>query len=151
MNSTASKIVAVVAAIALVVVLFFVFSGDDSDSTTDTVATTPTTATETTGSGGSGSGDKPDPKPDEQVPTIVVEGGQPVGGLTDLTFDNGDDVRFVVASDTADEVHVHGYDISEEVAAGDKATFDFPADIDGVFEIELENSAVPIAELTVNP
>ena len=151
MNSTASKIVAAVAAIALVVVLFFVFRGDDSDSTTDTVATTPTRTTETTGSGGAGSGEKPDPKPEEQVPRIEVRNGQPVGGLAELTFGKGDEIRFVVASDTADEIHVHGYDISEEVAAGGKAAFDFPADIDGVFEIELENSAVPIAELTVNP
>ncbi len=29
--------------------------------------------------------------------------------------------------------------------------FDFPADIDGVFEVEIEETAVPIAELTVNP
>jgi hypothetical protein len=28
---------------------------------------------------------------------------------------------------------------------------EFPADLEGVFEVELEESVVPIAELTVNP
>ena len=35
--------------------------------------------------------------------------------------------------------------------AGGTVEFDFPADIEGVFEVELESSATQIAELTVNP
>jgi len=31
------------------------------------------------------------------------------------------------------------------------AVIEFPADIEGVFEVELEESATEIAELTVNP
>jgi hypothetical protein len=54
-------------------------------------------------------------------------------------------------SDVEDEVHVHGYDVSKEVAAGGTAKFSFPAEITGVFEVELEQTAVPIANLQVNP
>jgi hypothetical protein len=145
MNSNGSKATAIVVALAVVVALFFLFKGgdDDGDATTaETTAAEATTATKETKKS----------KPDEpEVPRITIENGQPVGGVADLTFDKGDDVRFVVDSDTADEVHVHGYDIGEDVAAGGKVEFDFPADIDGVFEVELESSATQIAELTVNP
>lgn len=85
------------------------------------------------------------------IPTIVVRGGQPVGGVTDLTYNQGERVRFKVKSDIADEIHLHGYDISKEVAAGGSVTFDFPAEIEGIFEVELEQRAVPIAEMTVEP
>ena len=54
-------------------------------------------------------------------------------------------------SDIADSIHVHGYDVSQAVTAGQTAELAFPAEIDGVYEVELENSAVPIAELTINP
>ncbi len=44
-------------------------------------------------------------------------------------------MRFRVESDVADEIHVHGFDITKEVAAGGSASFSFPADIEGVFEV----------------
>jgi len=148
MNSNRSRIIAAVIAVALVVVLFFAFKGgDDNDSTTSTTVAETTTAPEANGD----KPDKPD-KPDAPAePTIVIKDGQPVGGVADLTFNSGDDVKFVVDSDTADEVHVHGYDIGEDVEAGGTVKFDFPADLEGVFEVELESSATQIAELTVNP
>ena len=60
-------------------------------------------------------------------------------------------VRFKVRSDAADEVHVHGYDVEEEVPAGGVASFSFPADIEGLFEVELHHSEAQIAELRVEP
>lgn len=85
------------------------------------------------------------------VPTIVVRGGEPVGGVAQLEYDAGEEVSFAVRSDVAEEVHVHGYDISERVPAGGTARISFPADIEGIFEVELEELGVPIAELQVNP
>ena len=85
------------------------------------------------------------------MPIIEVENGQPVGGVQKLSFEKGDDIRFVVTSDVAEEVHLHGYDVSQDVEAGGKVGFDVPATIEGVFEVELEHSVVPIAEITVNP
>jgi len=86
-----------------------------------------------------------------EIPTIVIRGGQPVDGVAELTVNQGEEVRFKVKSDVADEVHLHGYDISKEVSAGGSVTFDFPAEIEGIFEVELEERAVPIAELAVEP
>jgi hypothetical protein len=85
------------------------------------------------------------------LPTIVIADGEPVGGVAELEFSAGDRIRFQVESDVDDEVHVHGYDLSEDVTAGGAASFDFPADIEGIFEVELEERAEPIAELRVNP
>ena len=72
-------------------------------------------------------------------------------GIERASVDEGEQVVLVVRSDVADEVHVHGYDISRDVAAGGTARIRFRATIPGRFEVELEERGVQIAELTVNP
>jgi hypothetical protein len=86
-----------------------------------------------------------------KVPVIVVKHGKPVGGIQDLTYNEGERIRFVVKSDVSDEVHVHGYDIMKDVKAGGSVSFDFPATLEGVFEAELEGRKEQIIQLTVNP
>ena len=63
----------------------------------------------------------------------------------------GEDVRFKVSSDQAEEIHVHGYDLAQTVPAGGTVEFDFPADLEGIYEVELEELGVQIAELRVEP
>lgn len=86
-----------------------------------------------------------------RLTTIVVKHGKPVGGIAQLTYNEGETVRFKVDSDVGDEVHMHGYDVIKDVKAGGSVTFEFPATIEGVFEAELENRKEQILELTVNP
>jgi hypothetical protein len=83
--------------------------------------------------------------------TIVIKNGKPAGGIAQLTYNKGEEVRFKVDSDVSDEVHMHGYDIMKDVKAGGSVSFDFPATIEGVFEAELESRKEQILELTVNP
>lgn len=85
------------------------------------------------------------------VATIRVRDGKPVGGITKLDYTKGDQIRIKVVSDVADEVHLHGYDIGKDVKAGGSVSFDLPASLEGVFEIELESRKEQIAELRVNP
>jgi hypothetical protein len=85
------------------------------------------------------------------TPTIVVKNGEPVGGVQELEYSAGDQIRFEVRSDVADEIHVHGYDLMKDVSAGGAVTFSFPAEIEGIFEVELEGRKEQIAELRVNP
>lgn len=85
------------------------------------------------------------------ITTIVIKNGKPVGGVAQLTYNKGEQVRFKVDSDVSDEVHMHGYDIMKDVKAGGSVSFDFPATIEGVFEAELEGRKEQILELTVNP
>jgi hypothetical protein len=148
MQSNGSRIVALLVALAVIVALFFAFrGGGDDDSTTATEAATTTTTDD--GNGGDGRPHHEDG--DGSIPTIEVIDGEPKGGVADLEFAKGEEIRFAVSSDTADEVHVHGYDVEAEVAAGETAKFGFPADLEGVFEVELHHSGAQIAELTVNP
>ncbi|MEK6272882.1 MAG: hypothetical protein AABM42_09590 [Actinomycetota bacterium] len=137
-------------AAAAAIVLFVVLREDDSDSGGST-ATTPA-AQPPAGNGpapGPGGG-QGQPK-GTNVPTIVVRDGRPVGGVQELTFEKGGRIGFIVESDVADEVHLHGYDIAKVVDAGGSVKFDVPASIEGVFEVELEQRVVPLAEVTVNP
>ncbi len=85
------------------------------------------------------------------VPTIEVKNDEPVGGVHELEFSAGEEIRFRVSSDASEEIHVHGYDIAKDVPAGGSVEFSFPAEIEGIFEVELEELGVQIAELRVNP
>ncbi len=91
------------------------------------------------------------PTEGSKLTTIVVRHGKPVGGIAQLTYNEGERVRFRVDSDVSDEVHMHGYGIMKDVKAGGSVSFDFPATIEGVFDAELEGRKEQILELTVNP
>ena len=74
-------------AVSAAIVLFIVLAGGDDDSTTTTTTATTTTEPQAGGGGQSQPAD---------VPTIVIKDGQPVGGVLELTFTSGDDIRFDV-------------------------------------------------------
>jgi hypothetical protein len=83
--------------------------------------------------------------------TVTVVNGMPQGGVKTLKVKKGGHVHLTVKSDTADEVHVHGYDFHKDVAKGGTVTFDFPAKIDGGFIVELENAHQTLVNLNVEP
>lgn len=124
MSSNTMRVIAGIAVVVVAVVLLVVLKGGNSgDSGTVT----------------------------KGVPTIVVKNGKPVGGIRQLTYNEGERVHFRVDSDVSDEVHVHGYDIMKDVKAGGSVSFDFPATLEGLFEAELEGRKEQILELRVNP
>jgi FtsP/CotA-like multicopper oxidase with cupredoxin domain len=137
----------IVVAIALAAVAFVVLRPDDEDdggSKSQPAATTPEQPQD-----GASKEPAPAPKPSFQVVTVVD--GKPKGGVKKITLKKGDTVRLEVDSDTAAEVHIHGYDLMKDVEAGGRVRFSFKANIEGVFEAELEETAAPIAELVVEP
>ena len=83
--------------------------------------------------------------------TVVVRNAKPVGGIKELTYNKGDTIDLTVRSDTADEVHFHGYNVHKDVAAGGSVHFEFKATIDGKFIVELEEHKQTLAEVTVEP
>jgi hypothetical protein len=120
----------VAAAVAVVVVLFVVLHGGSSSSGPVTKGTT----------------------------KITFRNGAPVGGVRDITLNKGDPVKLEVTPDVTAEVHVHGYEFAKDVKPGQTASFDFPANIEGAFDIEVhhlingqEQTGVQVASLTVNP
>ena len=83
--------------------------------------------------------------------TITVTNAKPVGGIQSLKYKKGKTIDLTIKSDTADEVHFHGYDFHKDVAKGGSVHFRFPATIDGEFIVELENHKQTLANVTVEP
>lgn len=148
--------------VALIVVLFIVLrGGDDNETTGDTAPVTATTQeAEGTDADGATAAEKAQKQKQKQKQNeaaaadetvIKVVGGSPEGGLADISATKGEEVQFTVDSDVDEEVHVHGYDLYFDLKAGKETQIEFPAEIDGIFEVELHGSAQEIAELTVNP
>ena len=71
------------------------------------------------------------------------------GSIRRISLERGRRVTLIVSADVADEVHVHGYDLTAKVAPGSPARISFQASVPGRFEVELENSGLEIAELRV--
>ena len=57
----------------------------------------------------------------------------------------------VTAPSIADEVHLHGYDLSKPLAIGGEAVIEFTADKTGRFELELEDIGQPLGAIEVYP
>ena len=83
----------------------------------------------------------PRPKP----PLLVA------GQERTLTYQKDDTVRFRVRHPSREEVHVHGYDVSKDIPAGRTVTVSFPAQLEGIFEVELEHSGTPLGSIRVEP
>jgi hypothetical protein len=146
--SRAGRLGLIAAAIAVAVVALIVAQpGDDDDD--DGGGTTATQQAQTTPEGETETAPPQPPPP--RVERIRVRNGEPVGGVQEIEFDRGDTVRLAVTADVEDHVHVPGYDLFRDVAPGQTARFRFEADIEGIFEIELEDTHTPIAELRVEP
>jgi hypothetical protein len=155
--SNAGKLALVAGGIVAAVVLYLVLRPDDEE----TAAPTTPTVTET------------DPTVTETAPTTTVEstttttvtttapaGPEPVrisfvdGEVTGPRrprFTVGDRIVLIVRADVEDEVHVHGYDLTDDVAPGNPARISFIADSEGRFEVELEDRHLPLTELVVEP
>jgi hypothetical protein len=83
--------------------------------------------------------------------TITVKNAKPVGGIKTITYKKGKPIDLTIASDTADEVHFHGYDVHKDVKAGGSVRFQMNATIDGEFIVELENHKQTLVNVKVNP
>lgn len=143
MNRNQRLILLALAAVVVIAALIVLPGGDDEETPTPAQTTTtrqqsrstPQSATTTS------STSAPAPKP----PLLQA------GKETELSFEKGDTVRFRVRADAAEELHVHGYDIKRDLQPGKTITVSFPADIEGIFEIELEHSGTKLATLKVEP
>lgn len=113
--------------------------------TTTTGATTPTTGASTTTTEAATS------TTESGVTEIVitVEAGSVAVERFDVPLDAT--VRLIVTADVADEIHLHGYDLHADVSPVADGVVEFDATIPGIFEVELEESHLLIAELQVTP
>ena len=80
---------------------------------------------------------------------VTITHGKPSGDTGRIPVTVNSRVTIQVTSDTADEVHLHGYDIEKELEPGKPTTLSFVADQTGIFEVELHKANVVILHLQV--
>ncbi len=132
----------IAAVIAVVAVILLAGGGDETDRSANSAQT----ATPTASASDDEAAATPTPTPTPKPPPLLQ-----AGSVKALTFKQGETVRFRVRNDTAEEVHIHGYDIKKELEPGKVETVSFKATITGIFEIELEGSGTLLAQLKVVP
>jgi pyruvate/2-oxoglutarate dehydrogenase complex dihydrolipoamide acyltransferase (E2) component len=140
---------AIAAVIAIVaVILLSGGSGDDEPASTSAKATPTPAATRPAEPEAT---DAATPTP---TPTATPEPQPPLlsaGKVTKLRFKQGETIRFRVRSDVPEEIHVHVYDVTRAIEPGKTANVSFPAEVTGIFEIELHGSGEQIGQLRVDP
>ncbi len=154
------KIPALIALAGVVIAIVVFFAIGDSDTADEATETTPSAQTSgpADGEGGSGADPKPEKpeKPKEpaepEVPKIEIKDGEPVGGVQEIEVSEGDELRVDITTDTADELHLHGFDVYLDIVPGKANELVVEnADIGGVLELESHSTGVVIAEISVVP
>jgi hypothetical protein len=134
-----------------VVALLILFVLLRPDDTTESATPTPSTPSPTA-STPSPTTESPSPTP-EPEPTLIdvtYQNGA-VQGPTRFDVTQGDPVRIVVHADVSDEVHLHGYDLSDDVTPDEPARINFVANAAGVYGCELESSETLLFQLEIAP
>ena len=127
-------------------------AGTDSSAAPDSSSTGSSSAGGSSSAASTSSSSAPSSAPatpSGQLIEVTVTGGQVGGDTGRVPVPAGEHVTLVVTSDTADELHVHGYDVSADLAPGVPATVEFDATIPGVFEVELHDAGTQLLSLQV--
>lgn len=91
----------------------------------------------------------PTDEPQERVFDISIENG--AMSPAEVSVEEGDQVTLRLTSDSPVEVHLHGYDLEEEVLPGEETVLSFEAEITGRFEIEDHETEAALGALLVQP
>lgn len=91
----------------------------------------------------------PADEPQERVFDVAIENG--AMSPAEVSVEEGDQVTLRLTSDSLVEVHLHGYDLEEEVLPGEETVLSFEAEITGRFEIEDHETEAALGALLVQP
>jgi len=151
-----------VAAAALAVLAAGCSSGSQSPAASSTTGTTGSPSPTATASGSPTPGDTSTTSASPtatggnavdvgnvKVIAVAVAGGKVIPPPSRVKVRKGQTVKIVVITDTADEVHVHGYDKEAETTAGSPTTIEFAATQTGLFEVETHKSKKVLFSLQV--
>lgn len=135
----------------ILVGLFVLLRRDDGDESAGGTTTATTTATTPTATAPTTTQSPPTAPSGPQRISVVVAGGTVAGGARTVPVEQNTELVLVVRADVTDEVHVHGYDVMQDVAPGAPARIALRATIPGRFDVELEDRKLRILELEVRP
>ncbi len=134
-------------------ITLLVLAGTVGCSTDSGADPNPSPTSSAGGGGASGSTGGGGPAPDISVAETIIEVAITNGAVSpevgQVAVPLGNTVRLFVTSDAADEVHVHGYEQTLDLAAGIPAELTFVADVPGIFEVELHEGGQLLCELRV--
>jgi hypothetical protein len=104
------------------------------------------------GKADTGAGSSPSTAPTTaSTPTGTATGNGKVNPSgASINVKAGQTVLITAVSDTADEVHVHGYDKQLPLTPGKSASVKFVANMKGTFEVETHESNKLVAKLVVS-
>jgi hypothetical protein len=86
----------------------------------------------------------------KQPITLTFARGSVPGGVARIPVHLGSTVDLLVHSDVTDEVHLHGYNRLVNITAGQPTKLEFLANIPGVFDVELEQRGIQLAQLEIS-
>lgn len=81
---------------------------------------------------------------------VTIKGGKVTPAPSTHKIAKGSKVRIEVTSDTADELHVHGYDNTADLKPGETAVVELTATQSGRFEVETHDSGLVLFNLQVS-
>ena len=91
----------------------------------------------------------PADEPQERVFDVAIENG--TMSPAEVSVEEGDQVTLLLTSDSPVEVHLHAYDLEEEVVPGAETVLSFEAEMTGRFEIEDHETEAALGALLVQP
>lgn len=80
---------------------------------------------------------------------VTVAAGEVSGDTGRIPVPAGEQVTLGVTGDVADEIHLHGYDLTAALSPGTPAELVFDATVPGVFEVELHEAGTVLLTLQV--
>ena len=93
--------------------------------------------------------ESPSGVPQDRTFDVSIEGGEM--SPAEISVIEGDSVTLRVRSDEPMELHLHGYNVEQDVEPGKNARLRFEADLTGRFEIEDHESERELGVLQVRP
>jgi FtsP/CotA-like multicopper oxidase with cupredoxin domain len=82
---------------------------------------------------------------------LVVAKGRLTSGAPVLKVKQGDHVQLAITADSADELHLHGYNLHLNLKPGQRALLDFVARKTGRFTYELHHADIELGAIEVYP
>jgi FtsP/CotA-like multicopper oxidase with cupredoxin domain len=161
MDEPWKRFVAVAVAVVAIIVAFTVLQPSDEQAADrgDQAGQTGETTQETDDGeavGGSqpllgGARNEPGAEPEPEPVALEFADGEVVGGVETIEVTSGEEVTITVTSDVQEELHIHGVDLYEDLPPGEEVEVTFTPEAEGVFELELHDSATQIASMEVSP
>ena len=137
------------AAACLLTVLAVAACGSDEEPSEDAGSSPTVSVTPTTDEAASATPSATPTPDDSQAVSITVSGGEVSGDTGRVEVPVGTRVRLSITSDAADEVHVHGFELTRAVSPGQATQIEFVADRTGIFEVELHDAGTVLTRLQV--